>query len=177
MKSREALDRDLKEVVFTVAVTAAFTLGFYSLLLASANKGKALPLTTFGVVRTATAADTEKIVLALGALAEHELVFVVLDTSTAGIDPRPVNAARGAALALADAGTDASVRLLGPRDSDFGPIVMQNQVGRFPAVLAVKEDGGIVLVTDEISEERLLNVYRQVWATTSSCNDAISDIY
>jgi hypothetical protein len=93
MKSREALDRDLKEVVFTVAVTAAFTLGFYSLLLASANKGKALPLTTFGVVRTATAADTEKIVLALGALAEHELVFVVLDTSTAGIDPRPVNAA------------------------------------------------------------------------------------
>jgi hypothetical protein len=184
MQSRPSLDSDkpaaahaLKDVFFTITVTAAFTLGFYSLLLAAANKGKVLPLTTFGVERTATASDAEKISLALGAFARHDLVFVVLGSSDAGPDPGAVNAAGRAARALTDTGTDAAVRLLGPLDSDFGPIVEQNGVGRFPAVLAVKKDGGIVLVADEIDEESLLSVYRRIWATATSCNDAIADIY
>jgi len=184
MGSRRARDSDrpaaahaLREVCFTVLVTAAFTLGFYSLLLASVNKGEVLPLAAAGVVRTATAADAEQIALALGPLASHDLVFVVLDTSDAGPDPAAVAAARRAAGTVTDAGTNAAIRLLGPRDSDFGSIVTQNGVGRFPAILAVKNGGGIVLVNDEIDEEILLSVYWRVWATASSCNDAVKDIY
>ncbi len=184
MESRRARDSDrpaaahaLREVCFTVLVTAAFTLGFYSLLLASVNKGKVLPLAGAGLERTATAAEAEQIALALGTLARHDLVFVVLDTSDAGPEPTALNAATRAASALTDGGTDAAVRILGPWDSDFGAIVTQNGVRRFPAVLAVKKAGGIVLVKDEIDEEILLSVHRRFWVRASSCNDAVSDIY
>jgi hypothetical protein len=167
----------LKNVFFTVTVTIAFVLGLYSLFLASANADNVQPSTIAGLLRTATSADAEKIEIALGALAEQDLAYVVLYTTEVGPDPKVETAARRAARALTESGMAVSVRLLGPGDPDFTMIVAQNGVGRFPAVLAVKKDGGIVLVTDEINEKNLLHAYQGVWGKTSSCDDSRSAVY
>jgi len=164
-------------VLFTVAVITAFALGFYSLFLASANAGKVQPLTTAGLLRTATAGDTEKIEIALGVLAKQDLVYVILDTPEIGPDPYVEIAARRAAQALADSGLAVSVRLLDPGDPDFKTIVAQNSIGRFPAVLAVKKSGGIVLVTDDLNEENLLHTYFTVWGKNSDCGAAKNAVY
>jgi hypothetical protein len=167
----------LRTVLFTVTVTAAFALGIYSLFLASANAGKVQPLTTEGLLRTATAADAGKIEIALGDMAEQELVYVVMDTQEIGPDPYVVIAARGAAQALGDSGLAASVRLLASGDPDFTTIASQNSVTQLPAVLAVKKNGGIVLVTDDLNEINLLQAYYGVWGKTSTCDEAKSAIY
>lgn len=164
-------------VLFTVMVTGAFALGFYSLFLASANAGKVRPLTNEGLVRTATAADAEKTEIALGVLTEHDLVYVVLDTPEFGPDPDVERAAWRAAEVLTDSGLVVSVRPVNPVNPDFATIVAQNDVSRFPAVLVVKKGGGIVLVTDDLSEENLLHAYHSVWGKTSGCNEAASAIY
>ncbi len=167
----------LKHVLFAFMVTTAFALGFYSLYLASANAGKARPLTASGLLRTATATDGEKIGIALGDLAEHDLVYVVVDAPEVDADLDATVAARRASRALTDSGLTVSIRLLDPGDPDFTTIVMQNGISRFPAVLAVKKDGGIVLITDDLSEGNLLRAYRKVWGKMSSCEEAASAIY
>lgn len=167
----------LKRLFFTVTVITAFALGLYSLFLASANAGRVRPSNIAGLQRTATKADIEKIETALGNLTEQNLVFVVLYKEEIGLDPGIEVAARRAARALSDTGIAVPVRFVGPGDSDFTKIVAQNGIGRFPAVLAVKKDGGILLVTDEITEKSLLHAYRVVWGKTSSCDDAKSAIY
>ncbi len=167
----------VKNVFFTVTVTTAFALGIYSLILASADADKVQPSTIAGLLRTATAADVEKIEIALGVLAEQDLVYVVLDTAEVGPDPDVEVAARRAVRALNDSGMAVSVRFLGPGDPDFTMIVAQNGIGRFPAVLVVKKDGGIVLVTDDLNEKNLLHAYLGVWGKTSSCDEARSAIY
>lgn len=166
-----------KNVLFTVAVTAAFALGVYSLFLASANADKAGPSDITGLVRTATPADAGKIEVALGAPAGQDLVYVVLYDAEVGLDAEVEIAARRAARSIAESGIAVSVRLLGPGDADFATIASQNGVVRFPAVLAVKRDGGIVLVTDDINEKTLLDVYEAVWGKKSSCDDAGSGVY
>jgi hypothetical protein len=167
----------LKNVVFTVAVASVFALGLYSLFLASANAGKERPTSVAGLLRTAVPADTEKIERALGVMSEHDLVYVVLSAAKNGPDPDVEAAARKAALALLDSGINVSVRFLDSGDPDFTTVVEQNGVGRFPAVLAVKKSGGIVLVTDKINEKNLLHAYQSVWGKTSSCDDAKSAVY
>ncbi len=167
----------LRNVVFTVTVTTAFALGLYSLFLASASADKVRPLTTAGLLRTATAADGEKIEIALGVLVEQDLVYVVLDKPEVGPDPDVEIAARRAARALTDSGLAVSVRLVDPGDPDFTTIVAQNDISRFPAVLAVKKEGGIVLVTDDLSEKNLLHAYHAVWGKTSSCEEAGAAVY
>ncbi len=102
---------------------------------------------------------------------------MVLYAAEAGPAPEVETAARSAAQILTDTGTAASIRLLGPRDPDFTTVVTQNDVGRFPAVLAVKKSGGIVLVTDEINEKNLIHAYHGIWGKTSSCDDAKSAVY
>jgi hypothetical protein len=160
-----------------VVVAISFALGLYSLFLAYANAGKVQPLTTEGMFRTATAADSEKIEIALGVLTDRDLVYVVLDSPEVGPDPDVEIAARKAARALNDSGLVASVRLLNPRNSDFTLVVEQNGINRFPAVLAVKKNGGIVLVMDDLSEKNLLYAYYSVLGKTSSCDDAKSAVY
>ena len=167
----------MRHVLFTFTVTTAFALGLHSLFLAFANTDKLQPSATAGMLRTATAADSEKIEVALGAMAKQDLVYVVLDISEVGPDPEVELAARRAARVLADSGMVVSVRLLDPEDPDFTTIVAQNGIGRFPAVMVVKQDGGIVLVTDDLNEENLLHAYLGVWGKTSSCNEARSAIY
>jgi len=170
-------DGRLRNVLFTVAVITAFALGLYSLFLASANAGKVKPLTAAGLLRTATAGDTEKIEIALGGLVEQDLVYVVLDTPEVGPDPYVESAARGAVRALVGTGLAVSLRLLDPGNPDFTTIVSQNGIGRFPAVLAVKKDGGIVLVTDDLNEENLLYAYHAVWGKNSDCGAAKNAVY
>lgn len=162
---------------FTLALASAFALGLYSLFLASVNANKTRPLTAEGMRRTATAADAEKIEVALGGLTEPDLVLVVLDASEVAPDLDVEIAVRSAARSLGDSSLAVSIRLLNPAVPDFAPIVAQNGVSRFPAVLAVKKRGGIVLVTDNLSAENLLNVYRVVWGKKSSCEDAKSAVY
>jgi hypothetical protein len=167
----------LRNALFTVTVTAAFAAGFYSLFLAYANAGKMKPLTTEGLLRTATAADAENIETALGVLADRELAYVLLDTPRAGPDPYVEIMARRAAQALTDSGLAASVRLLNPSDPDFASVVAQNGISRFPAILVVKKDGGIVVVTGDLNEKNLLRAYYRVWGRASSCEEAKSAIY
>jgi hypothetical protein len=174
---RSSVGYRLKQSLFTVAVTTAFVLGLHSLLLASGNAGGAAPATYAGMVRTATTADAEMIELALGELADFDLVYVILDSSEGGAGMDVEIAARRAAQAYAASGMSAAVRLLDPLDSDFTMTVAQNGVDSFPAVLVVNKAGGIVLVTDGISEESLRNAYMTVWGTASSCEDASSEIY
>ena len=167
----------LKNALFTVTVTIAFVLGLYSLFLASRSIDKVQQANIVGMIRTATPADAEEIKTALGSLINEDLVFVVLETAEVGRDPEVEIAARRAARALANSGMDVSVRLLGPADPDLTVIAAQNGVTRFPAVLAVKKDGGIVLVTDEINERKLLHAYQRAWGKTSSCDDAAKAVY
>lgn len=167
----------LKNGLFTVTVTAAFALGLYSLFLASANAGKVQPSSLSGLLRTAAPADTVKIEMALGALADQDIVFVILYAAETGLDPEVEIEARRAARALTGSGLAVSVRLLGPGDPDFTLIAAQNGVDRFPAVLTVKKDGGIVLLTDEINEKNLVQAYQGVWGKASSCDDASSAVY
>lgn len=167
----------LKNALFTVTVTVAFVLGLYSLFLAARNVDKVQQSDIVGLIRTATPADAEKIRIALGSLTDQDLVFVVLEAAEIGADPEVEIAARRAARALATSGMDVSVRILGPADPDLNLIAAQNGVSRFPAVLAVKKDGGIVLVADEISEKQLLHAYQSVWGKTSSCDDAATAVY
>jgi hypothetical protein len=164
-------------VLFTVTITTSFALGLYSLFLAYANAGKVQPLITEGLLRTATAADAEKIEIALGVLTDQDLVYVVLDSPEFGPDPDVEMAARKAARALNDSGLDVSVRLLDPGDPDFTTIVAQNSINQFPAVLAVKKEDGIVLVMDDLNEKYLLHAYYRVWGKTSSCDEARSAVY
>lgn len=174
---RLSASSQLRNVLFTITVITAFALGIYSLFLAYVNAGKVQPLTTEGLLRTATAVDGEKIKIALGDLTEQDLVYVVLDVPEVSPDPGVEVAAEKAAQALADSGLVVSVRLLDPRDPDFMMVVAQNGISRFPVVLAVKEGGGIVLVTDDLSEKNLLHAYYDVWGKTSSCDEARSAVY
>jgi hypothetical protein len=167
----------MRSVLLGVAIAAAFALGVYSLVLASINADKAQPLTLTGLVRTATALDEDKLATALGSQSEHELVYVVMDTPEFGPDPNVEIAARGAVQALTDSGLVASTRILGSADTDFASIVMQNGITRFPAVLVVKREGGIVLVSDDLSKENLLQAYYGVFGKRSSCDGAASEIY
>jgi hypothetical protein len=164
-------------VLFTVAVTTGFVLGLYSLVLASVNAAGVASEPNAGLVRTATPADADLMAMVLGDLADKELVYVVLDTAAFGPDQGARTAARRAAEDLADSEMITSVRFLSPADSQFTTIVAENGIGRFPAALVVKRDGGIVLVTHDISEESLKHAYMTVWGTASSCEDAGSAIY
>lgn len=166
-----------RSALFWVTVTAAFALGLYSLLLASVNAGKVPPGTNEGWLRTATASDTEKIRAALGDLAARDLVYVILETPLAGPDPAVENAARRAARTLSDSGLAVSVRVMEPNDPDFRTIATQNGISRFPAILMVKKDGGIVLVTNDLNEQNLLHAYHRIWGRTSSCEEEKSAIY
>jgi len=167
----------LKNVCFTVIVTTAFALGLYSLYLVGANTDKVQSATVAGLQRTATADNTEQIELALGDLTEQDLVYVVLDRPEDVLAPDAASVAQKAVRTFADSDLDVAVRLLDSGDPNFATIVAQNGIDRFPAVLVVKRDGGIVLVADEISEKNLLHAYNVVWGKTSSCDDAKADIY
>lgn len=167
----------MRNILFIGAVVTTFALGLYSLFLAYANAGKVQPLTTEGLLRTATAADVEKIETALGVLTDQDLIYVVMESPEIGPEPDLEIAARKAARALNDSGLVASVRLLDSGDPDFPTIAAQNGINRFPAVLAVKKDGGIVLVMDDLSDEKLLQAYFIVWGKTSSCEEAGSAVY
>jgi hypothetical protein len=167
----------LKKVLFTVAVTAAFAFGVYSLFLASANASKVKPLAEEGLVRTATAKDDDQIALALGAMVEPELVYVVVDDPLGPPDPDLERNAQQAAQNLVDSGLVVSVRRLEPVDPDYATIVEQNAIGHFPAVLVVKKNGGIVLVTDDFSPENLSQAYLTVWGKSSDCGAAKNAVY
>jgi len=174
---RPAASGGLRNAFFTVAVTGAFVLGLYSLFLASVNAGKVKPLTTEGMRRTAIAKDSEQIAIAIGSMIDSELVYVVVDAPQVGPDPDLESAARQAAQALVDSGLVVSVRRLEPADPEFLTIVAKNSIGRFPAVLLVKKDGGIVLVTDDLSQENLLHAYHTVWGKSSDCGGDKNAVY
>lgn len=167
----------MKSRVFTIAVMTAFALGLYSLFLASVNAGKMHPADTAGFVRTATSIDSEKIALASGAFVQQDLVYVILYPADTVPGPKVEKTVQRAVRILSDAGTSAGVRLLDPQDPDYTMVVEQNGVDRFPSVLTVIKDRGIVLMTEEINEKNLLGAYHGMWGKTSSCDDAKSTIY
>jgi hypothetical protein len=55
--------------------------------------------------------------------------------------------------------------------------VEQNTISRFPAVLIVKKNGGIVLVTEDFSLQNLLGTYYSVWGKNSDCGSARNAVY
>lgn len=167
----------IRYVTFIFGVTSMFILGFYSLFLAYTYAGKAQTFTTDNLLRTAAPSDNEKIETALGSFLDKDIIFVVLDTSSIGINPALELSAMSAAKILADSGLTSSVRILYPEDNDFAVIVAQNDISRFPAVLAVKKEGGIIQITDDQSEEYLLFAYHSVWGKTSDCSDDKLAVY
>jgi hypothetical protein len=167
----------LKNTLFVIGVIAAFSFGLYSLILAYANAGKVKPVIASGLQRTAAAGDTDKIETALGQATDQDLVFLILDTLDVGSDPGVRTAVQSATRALADSGLTCSLRYMHPETFDFWKIVEQNGVVYFPAVLAVKRKGGIILLADDLDKNRLLAAYYEVWGKTSTCNDAKSFVY
>ncbi|MCP4903211.1 MAG: hypothetical protein GY906_40130 [bacterium] len=166
----------MKNALFTAVVTIAFGLGMSSLLLAVATPPGDSNGSAAGRVRTALANQIEKIDIVIGDPEEKGIVYAVVNVFEIGDDPRVVEAARGAAHSLGESGLDASVRLLGPGDPDFAQIVEQNDIVRFPAVLVAKKGAGIVLVSDEITEESLAGAYWQVLGRSSSCVGAMAGV-
>jgi len=175
-KDLPAISR-LRKGLFAVAITTAFALGCYSLFLASANAGKVKPLHEEGLIRTATAKDGDRIALALGTIEKYELVYVVVDDPLGSPDLDLERTARQAAQNLADSGLAVSVRRLEPIDPDYATLVEQNAIGHFPAVLVVKKEGGIVLVTEDFSLDNLLDTYHNVWGKNSDCGAAKNAVY
>lgn len=175
--NRSSTGGRLRNVLFTITVTTAFALGLYSLFLASANAGKVKALAQEGLVRTATAKDEAQIALALGSLIEPELAYVVVDAPLGPADPDLERTAQQAAQNLFDSGLVASVRRLEPIDPDYATIVEQNTIGHFPAVLVVKKNGGIILVTEDFSPENLSQAYHTVWGKSSDCGSAKNAVY
>lgn len=167
----------IKRAFFTVGLTTAFGLGFYSLFLAVVQANSVQLSNIADLQRTATPADVVNIETAVGELIEQDLVYVVVDDSELGPHQAIENAAMGATDALSESGVDAGVRFVGFNHPDFLSIVEQNRIDRFPVVLVVKNDGGIVLVTDRFSEENLQHVYMGVWGKTSSCEEAVAEVF
>lgn len=167
----------VKNVLFIITVAAMFIIGFYSLFLASVSANKTQTFTTENLLRTVDPSDTDKINRALGHSFDMDFVFVVLDTSVSGTNPNLEFSVRSAALTLADSGLTSSVRILYPEDNDFTEIAAQNDINSFPAVLAVKKEGGIIQIMNDHSEEYLLYAYHSIWGKTSDCSDDKSAVY
>lgn len=167
----------LKSGLLDLAIVSAFLIGFYSLYIASANTGQIRPLTEEGLLRTATAKDINKIALALGPLIESDLAYLIIDDrhGSSGYDLE--QNAQQAAQNLGDSGLVVRVRCLKPNDPDYATIVQQNMIDFFPAVLVVKEEGGIILVNGNFSSENLEHVYHAVWGKKSDCGAAKNAVY
>ncbi len=151
--------------------------GFYSLFLASSSAGVNQDFTADHLSRTAAPSDDEKIEMAFGQFIDKEFIFAILDTSILGTDSYLELSARSAAQVLADSGLNASVRILYPDDNDFNKIALQNDISRFPAILAVKKDGGIIQITEDYSKDYLLFAYNSIWGKKSDCSDNKSAVY
>ena len=175
---KEPLDSDgrVKKALLTAGTATALFLGIYSLFVASANAGRVRPLAEDGLLRTAVAKDHERITRALGSMSGSEVVYVAIDAPTDPPDPGIEQATRQAAQTLVDSGLAASARRLRPSDPDFAAVVKQNDVRRFPAVLVVKKDGGIVLVTENHSVDNLVRAFHTVWGRSSDCGAARDEI-
>lgn len=167
----------MKNVLFTAAVTAAFGLGICSLLLAAIKPQEDSAQSSNGPVRTALPNETSKIDLVLGDPEESGIVYTVVNVVKIGDDPRILRAATVASLALEESGLEASVRVVNPDDDDFDVIVEQNEISRFPTVLAAKRGAGVVLVSDEINEKSLEDAYRQVLGRSGGCALAAAGMY
>ncbi len=166
-----------KNILFIVIVAAMFLTGIYSLFLASNLSSKAQTFTTDNLLRTAAPIDSDKIKTALGPFLDMDFIFVVLYTSEPGTNPNLVSSVRSAARAIADSGITSSVRILYPDNDDFASIVEQNDIKDFPAVLAVKKEGGIVQIINDYSEKYLQFAYHRVWGKTSDCSNDKSAVY
>lgn len=154
-----------------------FSTGFYSLFLAATYSFRTQTFTTDNLIRIAAPFDTGKIETAFGDFVDLDFTFIVLDTSIQGINPNLEFSARNAARVLADSGLASSVRMLYPADNDFSTIVAQCGISHFPAVLAVKREGGIIQIMNDHSEEYLLFAFNSVWGKTSDCSDDKSAVY
>jgi len=166
-----------KKTALMLVIIISFALGLYSLILAYASADKIQTFTNEFLIRIAAPSDSSQIATAFGNLFDKDFIFVVLDTSSSDTNPFLELSAQSAAQVLADSGLASSVRIINPKDSDFEAVVKQNKVGYFPAVLAVKRDGGIILITDDFSEQYLLFAYTTIWGKTSDCSDDKSAVY
>jgi hypothetical protein len=167
----------IKKMLLTSGTTIVFFLGVYSLFLASASAGKVQPLAEHGLLRTAVADDHERIALTLGPTSGSDVVYVAIDAPLDPPDPGIEQATRQAAQTLVDSGVLASTYRLRPSDPSFAAVVKENEILRFPAVLVVKKDGGIVLVTEDHSAESLVRAFQAVWGKRSDCGAASDEIY
>jgi hypothetical protein len=167
----------LKNTLFVIIIVTMITTGFYCLYLASSSANKTKTFNTENLFRKAFPTDVYKIETALGHFFNSDLVFVLLDSSKSSINPNLEFSAMSATKVLADSGVVSSIRVLYPDDNDFTAIVVQNDISRFPAVLAVKKEGGIIQITNDHSEEYLLFAYNTIWGKTSDCSDDKSAVY
>jgi hypothetical protein len=167
----------IKNILSIIIIATMFATGFYSLFLAATYAGTNQEFTTDNLFRTAAPSDTDKIETALGHFSGQDFIFVIVDTSMPNINPNLEFSAGIAARALADSGLTTAVRFLYPDDNDFTTIVAQNDIRRFPVVLAVKKEGGIIRIMDDHSQEYLLFAYHSIWGKSSDCSDSKSAVY
>jgi len=176
-EKRHGSEGRAKKVLLTSGTAIAFFLGVYSLFVATASAGKVRPLAEDGLLRTAAANDHERITLALGPTSDSNVIYVAIDAPMDPPDPEIEQSTRQAAQTLVDSGIVASAHRLRPSDPNFAAVVKQNDIRSFPAVLVVKKDGGIVLVTEDHSAVNLVRAFRTVWGKRSDCGAARDEIY
>lgn len=166
-----------KNVLLIILATTMFSTGFYSLFLASIYSDPGQNFTTDNLFRTADPSEIDKIETAFGHFSESDFMYLILDKSMPEANPDLELSARSAARLLSDSGLITSVRLLFPEDIDFKTIIAQNDIDRFPTVLAVKKEGGIIKIEGNHSQDYLLFAYNSIWGKTSDCSDDKSAIY
>ena len=168
----------IRNILFTVTITAAMIMGIYSLTLAFMNVQWA-SITTSLIMRTATPDDSAKIKVAFGSETESDLVFVVIgnlgecieDAAAASITVQNLSATPP----FSDLQT--SIRYMAADDSDFKIIIEQNEIRQFPALLIAKKGGGIVRLIEKLDEKTILDTYQRYWGDSASTAETEYSIY
>jgi len=168
----------MRNILFTVTITAALIMGIYSLTLAFVNVQWA-SITTSLIMRTATPDDSAKMKVAFGSETESDLVFVVIANLGECIEDAAAaaKAVQNVSETLLVSDLETSIRYMAADDPDFKIILEQNEIRQFPAVLIAKKGGGIVRLVNKLDEKTILDTYQRYWGDSASTAETEYSIY
>ena len=168
----------IRNILFTVTVTAAMVIGIYSLTLAFVNVQWA-SITTSLIMRTATPDDSAKMKVAFGSETESDLVFVVIANLGECIEDAAAaaKAVQNVSETLLVSDLKTSIRYMTADDPDFRIILEQNEIRQFPALLIAKKGGGIVRLVNKLDEKTILDTYQRYWGDSASTAETEYSIY
>lgn len=144
--------RKLRTLLFVCIVLAAIAVAAYS-LFASGGAG-------------------EEVISLTG----DDFAYLILAADEGGPDARVVAEVEKAVRSIAEQGVNIGIQNLLPADPAYAETVTGLGVSSFPAVLAVRNGGGTILVEGEIDEARLLKAYLSCCAPSASCCPGGSDM-